>query len=207
MHISYEWMETAEILGTAGGCLIAALSLLVFLASCISTYHLSTTSATPQMVLITLIYPGLFVWGLFLATSIGATFVSAVLEGVCNTNEISSIWTHWNSSDANTVCATILDREKCVDCIDLYPYHFIFPPKARKEDMWICGREIFLFCHENMPRIASRYITHIFVDKIHCYVMIHGFRQKRNFCNFSQFFLFFPNFFWFDPNVLKSVKS
>ena len=40
----------------------------------------------------------------------------------------------------------------------MYPFHFIFPTEARKEDMWICGREIFLFCDEDLPKIVLWWI-------------------------------------------------
>ena len=69
MHTSYEWLEVAEILSTAGGCLIAALSILIFSASCISIYH-NSKSATPQLIFMILLYPAIYIWGLFLAVSI-----------------------------------------------------------------------------------------------------------------------------------------
>jgi hypothetical protein len=157
MHTSYEWLEMAEILATASGCLMVTLSLLIFSANCVSIYH-NNTNATPQLVFIIIIYPALFIWGLFLALSIGATFVAAILDGVCGNDNIAAIWQNWDSNDGNTVCATIWEGEKCINCIDLYPFHFVFPQVARKEDMWICGREIYLFCDEDLPTIVSRWI-------------------------------------------------
>ena len=63
-HSSYEWLEIAEILSTACGCLIAALSILVFSATCISIYH-NNQSGTAQLVLMVMTYPSLFIWGFF----------------------------------------------------------------------------------------------------------------------------------------------
>ena len=157
MHTSYEWLEIAEILSTASGCLIAALSILIFSASCISVYH-NSKSTTPQLVFIILLYPGIYIWGLLMALSIGSTFISSVLNEQCYNDEIFKIWNNWAIEDQNTVCNTILEGEQCENCIDLYPFHFVFPTDARKEDMWICGREIFLFCDDDLPKIVIWWI-------------------------------------------------
>ena len=113
MHTSYTWFETAEILSTVAGCLIVALSLLIFSASCIIVYHQYNSNSTSQLIFIVLMYPAVFVWGIFIILSIGAIFVSAVLDGVCKTDEISRIWTHWDPNDDNTVCQTILEGREC----------------------------------------------------------------------------------------------
>ena len=160
-HSAYEWLEIAEILSTASGCLISALSILTFSSTAISIYHQNLGGAA-QLVFICLVYPSLFIWGFFVALSIACIFVSTVLNGVCDTTEISHIWTHWNPSDFNSICETTKTNygfEKCVDCIDLYPFHFLFPVLARKEDMWLCGREIYLFCDEDLPQIVNWWIT------------------------------------------------
>lgn len=157
LHTSYVWLEAAEILSTAGGALTAALSILVFSAACISVYH-NSTNTWPQLIFMGLMYPLLFLWGLFVAVSFASTFVSAVLDRVCYNPEIKPIWTHWNTNDDNTVCQTINEGEQCINCIDLYPFHSIFPPETRKEDMWICGREIYLFCDEDLPSIVTWWI-------------------------------------------------
>ena len=98
MRIKYNWLETAEILLTASGCLIAALSLLVFSASCISAYHHNKSNAKSQLIFMGMMYPAVFVWGFFSAVSIAAIFVSAVLDGVCNTSELSNIWQNWDTN-------------------------------------------------------------------------------------------------------------
>ena len=160
-HSSYEWLETAEILSTASGCLISALSILIFSSTSISIYH-QNVSGSAQLVFMSLIYPRPFFWGLFLALSIACIFVSTVLNGICDTNEISHIWNHWNPLYLHPVCETsitIYGRETCKNCIDLYPFHFLFPILARKEDMWICGREIYLFCDADLPQIVNWWIT------------------------------------------------
>ena len=77
-HSSYEWLEAAEVITTAAGCCTAALSILVFSASCISVYQNSHTT-TSQLVFIAMLYPCVFMFGLFLAVSIGSTFISTVL--------------------------------------------------------------------------------------------------------------------------------
>jgi hypothetical protein len=56
------------------------------------------------------------------------------------------------------VCTTILEGSDCVDCIDLYQFHFMFPPHARKEDMWLCGREVWQLCAQELPRVTSRWL-------------------------------------------------
>ena len=98
MRIKYDWLETAEILLTASGCLIAALSLLVFSASCISAYHHHKSNAKSQLVFMGMMYPAVFIWGFLIAVSIAAIFVSAVLDGVCNTSELSKIWKNWDTN-------------------------------------------------------------------------------------------------------------
>ena len=79
---------------TGGGCLIAALSILIFSASCISVYH-DSKSATPQLVFILMLYPAIYIWGLFLAVSIGSTFVFSVLNERCQNEDISPFWSNW----------------------------------------------------------------------------------------------------------------
>ena len=88
-----------------------------------------------------------------------STFVSSVLNERCHNEDISPIWNNWHIEDQNTVCDTILEGEKCKNCIDLYPVHFVFPIDARKEDMWICKREIVLFCDEDLPKIVMWWIA------------------------------------------------
>ena len=105
-HSSYDWLEYAEILSTAGGCCTAALSILIFSASCISVYQ-NSQSTTPQLVFIILLYPSLILWGIFLAISIGSTFVSTVLDQHCFNKDIEPIWTHW--IDGHSICDTILE--------------------------------------------------------------------------------------------------
>jgi hypothetical protein len=39
----------------------------------------------------------------------------------------------------------------CIECIDLYPLHFLFPGGVRREDMEICGREVWLLCSADLP--------------------------------------------------------
>ena len=68
-HSSYEWLETAEILSTASGCLVSALSILIFASTSISIYH-QNVSGNSQLVFMFMIYPSLLFWGLFLALSI-----------------------------------------------------------------------------------------------------------------------------------------
>lgn len=157
MHTSYVWLEAAEILSTAGGALTAALSILVFSSACISVYH-NSTNTRPQLIFIILMYPLLFLWGLFVAVSFASTFVSSVLDQVCYNPEIKPIWSHWDPTNDNTICETINQGEQCINCIDLYPFHSLFPSEARKEDMWICGREIYLFCDEDLPSIVIWWI-------------------------------------------------
>jgi len=65
-HSSYEWLETAEILSTASGCLVSALSILIFASTSISIYH-QNVSGNSQLVFMFMIYPSLLFWGLFLA--------------------------------------------------------------------------------------------------------------------------------------------
>ena len=56
----------------------------------------------------------------------------------------------------------------------MYPFHFIFPEDARKEDMWICGREIFLFCDEDLPKIVSWWIISLISSALTCFgVILH----------------------------------
>lgn len=160
MHTSYPWIETLEIVCTAAGCLLAALSMLILASTCVTSLsHIGEEkSSTCSLILLLLLYPALFVWGTFMLVSVTSTFVNALLDGVCQTDEIKPIWTYWDSNDGNTICKTIERGEKCVQCIDLYPYHFLFPADARKEDMWICGREIWLFCDEDLPKIVYSWI-------------------------------------------------
>ena len=69
---------------------------------------------------------------------------SLMLDGVCNTEEIAPLW-QTDPPPSHTNCSYVVEAEvaKCVDCIDLYPFNFLFPEDARKEDMWLCGREIW----------------------------------------------------------------
>ena len=43
-------------------------------------------------------YPAVFIWGFLIAVSIAAIFVSAVLDGVCNSSELSKIWQNWETN-------------------------------------------------------------------------------------------------------------
>ncbi len=158
-HTSYEWLEAAEIVSTLGGSLIAALSILTLSASLISVYQRGS-EVKFHLILMVLFYPTLYAFGFFMAISVGSTFVSMILDELCYNDNIKPIWAYWNqTADSSTVCSTILEGEKCINCIDLYPFHFIFPPEARKEDMWICGREIYLFCDEDLPSIVNWWIV------------------------------------------------
>ena len=96
----------------------------------------------------------------------GSLTVSTVLNGACNTNETRPLWVNSEPFNANWVhnedtykCNVIPsehgDNEECTDCINLYQFHFLFPPTARKEDMWICGTEMELLCYTYLPIIKN----------------------------------------------------
>jgi hypothetical protein len=92
-----------------------------------------------------------------------------MLDGVCNTPEVAPIW-QVVPPPSDTVCKTILEGEDCVDCIDLYQFNFMFPSSARKEDMWLCGREIWLLCSSNLPSICTDWIFCI----VACFLVVLG---------------------------------
>ena len=75
---------------------------------------------------------------------------------MCYNENIKPIWTDQTADTSE--CKTILEGEKCIDCIDLYPFHFVFPSGTQKVDMWICGREIYLYCDEDLPQIIKWWI-------------------------------------------------
>ena len=158
MRTSYAWFETAEILSTIAGCLIIALSLLIFSASCITFCHQNESNPKVQLVFIGLVYPALYVWGFFIFISIVTLTLASILDGVCSTKEISHIWQDWNTNDTRTICDTRIDLQgehKCINCIDLYQFHFVFPDSIRKEDMEICKYEIYELCDEELPLIMK----------------------------------------------------
>ena len=102
------------------------------------TYHnLALTEFTPVFI------PPLLQCFLIPASSHCRIF-SLMLDGVCNTEEVAPLW-QTDPPPSHTNCSYVVEAEvaKCVDCIDLYPFNFLFPEDARKEDMWLCGREIW----------------------------------------------------------------
>ncbi len=60
---------------------------------------------------------------------------------------------------SDTVCKTVLEGKDCIECIDLYQFHFMFPPSARKEDMWLCGYEMWRVCSSDMPAIVEDWLV------------------------------------------------
>ncbi len=80
-----------------------------------------------------------------------------MLNGVCNTPEVAPLW-KTAPPPTDIECRTVLQGEDCVDCIDLYQFNFLFPSSARKEDMWLCGREIWLVCESDLPDICNDWI-------------------------------------------------
>ena len=95
-----------------------------------------------------------------------------MLDGVCNTEEEAPLW-QTNPPPSNTNCSFVVEAEvaKCVDCIDLYPFNFLFPEDARKEDMWLCGREIWLVCSgAGAPRLRDLWI----LSAVGCFLVVLG---------------------------------
>ena len=98
--------------------------------------------------------------------SLGSLTISSALNGVCTSNETMPLWIDsdpfsdgWIHNENTYKCDVIPsehgDNEECVDCINLYLFHFLFPRTARKEDMWICGTEIDLLCKTYLPTITN----------------------------------------------------
>ena len=96
----------------------------------------------------------------------GSLTVSTVLNGVCNSNETKPLWVtsepfrdNWVHNEDTYKCDVLPsahgDNEECIDCVNLYQFHFLFPQPARKEDMWICGTEIELLCGTYLPIIVN----------------------------------------------------
>ena len=103
---------------------------------------------------------------MFSGISMGSLAISSSLNGVCTSNETMPLWIDsdpfgngWIHNENTYKCDVIPsehgDNEECVDCINLYLFHFLFPRTARKEDMWICGTEIDLLCKMYMPTITD----------------------------------------------------
>ena len=43
--------------------------------------------------------------------------------------------------------------------MDFYLFHWMFPPDTRKEDMWLCGREITVLCQDtNLSKMFLRWL-------------------------------------------------
>ena len=98
--------------------------------------------------------------------SVGSLMISTILRNVCNSDEYRHLWVMSEAIDTNPMydlttdtCHTIKsphgDNDECVDCIDFYQFHFLFPKSARKEDMWLCGKEIQKLCSSYLPKITS----------------------------------------------------
>ena len=187
MHITYPWMEGVEILCTALGCLMIFLSLLIFFSSFIVGTTASTpnnyvvgqdndkrsksrnvvrnpSSQAPSLIYTCLLAPALPIWFFLMGITIFFGLLSRILNGVCTTEEIQPLWST-SPAPQSEVCQTVLEGEDCVDCIDLYQFHFLFPASARKEDMWICGKEIVVLCATDMEHII-KYWTLAFVGSI-----------------------------------------
>ena len=103
---------------------------------------------------------------MFSGISMGSLAISSSLNGVCTSNETMPLWIDsdpfgngWIHNENTYKCDVIPsehgDNEECVDCINLYLFHFLFPRTARKEDMWICGTEIDLLCKTYLPTITD----------------------------------------------------
>ena len=67
-------------------------------------------------------------------------FLAVVLNDMCYQGKV---YNEWSSAGNETECVTVAsdhgDNHYCVNCIDVYQFHFMFPPDVRKEDMWFCG--------------------------------------------------------------------
>ena len=95
-----------------------------------------------------------------------------MMDGVCNTQEVAPLW-QTEPPPVNSTCETVVEAEvrTCVDCIDLYQFHFLFPEITRKEDMWLCGREIWLVCHEaGVPQLCDFWI----LGTVGCVLVVIG---------------------------------
>ena len=93
---------------------------------------------------------------------------------------------------AGSACKLVSDNHSsshCIECIDLYPYHFIFPSGARREDMEICGREVWLLCTADLPEIVLgtqvQSVSRIQTNKSRCLFFSHFWRFLKR----SSFFL------------------
>ena len=106
----------------------------------------------------------------FSGISMGSLAISSSLNGVCTSNETMRLWIDsdpfgngWIHNENTYKCDVIPsehgDNEECVDCINLYLFHFLFPRTARKEDMWICGTEIDLLCKTYLPTITDAWLN------------------------------------------------
>lgn len=161
MHVHFERLQTLQAIMTAFGAITSALTFLVFLASFISKAEIDDTkkppSRIPSTIFMVALYPFIFLWLFLMGTSIAFGLLSFVLQGVCQTEEISGLW-QGERPPISSTCKTTNEGQDCLNCINLYPFHFLFPPTARKEDMWICGTEIVDLCSSNMPYILHYWI-------------------------------------------------
>ena len=128
-----------------------------------------------------------------LGISMGSLTVSTVLNGVCNSNETQVLWANSKPFSRNWVhnkdtykCDVIPsaqgDNEDCVDCINLYQFHFLFPQPARKEDMWICGTEIELLCSTYLPIITYAWQN----CSIACLLVVLGVSMHLTFLSYER---------------------
>lgn len=175
MHVYWKWIEAASISVTAAGAIMMTLSLLVFIYSLVVGndakiekidydekqsigHHLRNPSSRyPPLIFMLILYPAFIVWLFLFAVSVAFTYGSMILNGVCNTEEIWPLWHGINAPDSE-ICDTILEGEDCINCIDLYQFHFLFPPDTRKEDMWVCGSEIWQMCATDLPAISDMWV-------------------------------------------------
>ncbi len=164
MHVYFPWIEPFGIASTAAGCLIIALSMLVMAHSVVSGRHenkdYDTKRVMTPVLLLMALYPAFLVWIFFFGCSVGFSKGALILEGVCRTQEVQPLWMGVANEPAveTETCETVLEGEDCVNCIDLYQFHFLFPDSARKEDMWLCGREVWRLCGIDLPEISRMWL-------------------------------------------------
>ena len=102
------------------------------------------------------LYPAVPVWICFLGVSLALGLWNWALQGVCDSEEITPLWQDLSRPPISSECETVEEGEDCINCIDLYQFHFIFPAETRKEDMWLCGKEIVDFCSADLPAVSCR---------------------------------------------------